>query len=72
MIIRSESITYSQAKAKQEKQNFKKMEAEIHNLHALVNQNNNPTTMKELKKKQADLEEIRKKEVEGIMLRSKA
>lgn len=72
MIIRSESITYSQAKAKQEKQNFKKMEAEIHTLHALVNQNNNPTTMKELKKKQADLEEIRKKEVEGIMLRSKA
>ena len=50
MIIKSESIMYSQAKAKQEKQNFRKIVSEIHTLHALVNQNSNPITMKELNK----------------------
>ena len=72
MKIRSISIEYSVRKSREEKDTNSKLEQDIQNLENEMNSNPSLTTQETLNKKKGELENVRQKIIDGLLLRSRA
>jgi hypothetical protein len=72
MKIRSNSITYSIKKSREEKSLYRTLENDIQNLENIMNSSPDDVTQASLVNKQLELGNKRQQKIEGILLRSRA